>query len=199
MNRKQLCVLLMVLFAGVAQAETDNGIYVGIDGVRNSTSFSNENNGADYVNFGGRVFLGNQMNKSVAIEGGYMISPTNTVKVRAGNYAMDYSTFSTAADLSAVFTPLQDAAGLKLKVGMALMSMSIDKKTESRYSHSHNTATTIVPGIVAGVAYEFPLAEDVSANVGYTHYHQILPNSDVALQPLDHTNNVLSLGIKKQF
>ena len=189
----------MVLFTGVAQAETGGDTYFGISGIRNSTSFTKDNSDANYSNFGGRIFLGKRVNDTVSIEGGFMISPTNTLKVREPDFSMDYATLTSAADAGLVITPVQAASGLKVKVGLAMMHVSLDKKAQRRNSSSAVTAHMIAPGVVAGIAYEHPLTDNVFANVGYTHYHQFSSSKELNMTPLDHDHDVLSIGIQKQF
>jgi len=198
-NKKQLCVLLMVLFAGVAQAETGDGIYVGIDGVRNSTSFGNEFKEENYSNLGGRVYLGKKVSDAFALEGGFMMSPQHNLKEHEAHYLYESTKLTSAADASLIMTPVQDLSGLKVKVGLALMNINAKQSFQSRNYSAHRNVNITMPGFVAGFAYEMPVTDSISARIGYTRYQQMSSNVKDELKELDHHNDVFSLGIKKQF
>lgn len=197
MNKKQLCALLMVLFTGVAQAETGKETYIGVEGIRNSTSFDGPNSMFNYSNFGGRVYVGKNMNPSLAIEGGLMLPGVYTKSTRKPYYSHDLSIATPAVDMGVVLTPVEQVPGLKVKAGVAIMATGIHEKEQTPYSTKTESTRKVVPGVVGGIAYEHPVADNVFANVGYTHYHQLTSDTDGVT--VDHSNDVFSVGIKKQF
>lgn len=199
MNKKKLCALLMVVFSSVAQAETGSGEYIGIDGVRNATSFDGVNKEFNYTNFGGRIYVGKKINPALAIEAGLMMSPTHTKKTGDEDYHHEISIMTRAVDMGVVLTPIEQAPGFKVKAGLAIMDINIQGKEETPYSTHSNKASKITTGVVAGVAYEHPITDNVFANIGYSHYQQMTSDNLKEGETLDHANDVFSVGIKKQF
>lgn len=202
MTKRISFVLAVLLLTGVMQAKAQETWYMGIDGTVVNTGFVSDNAEADNTKPGVRIYYGKKINDALVVELGYLTALPSTIKTKFKNGGtLDYVSRADAFDFSLLFAPVSQLSGLKLKIGLAFMGMHIDRKEDDpRWDTvSHNEATSYKMGFIGGISYEQSISNAVSVVAGYTRY-QNLPSDDTnTWHALDHSNNVVSLGVHFKF
>jgi opacity protein-like surface antigen len=203
MTKRISFVLAVLLLTGVMQAKAQETWYLGIDGAVVNTGFaSDDTTAADNTKPGVRIYYGKKINDKLAFELGYLTALSSTLNKKYKNGGtLEYVSRADAFDFSLLFAPLSQLSGLKLKVGLALMGMHTDRKEDDpRWdSVTHSEAISYKMGFIGGISYEQSISNAVSIVAGYTRY-QNLPSDDTnTWHALDHSNNVVSLGVHFKF
>jgi hypothetical protein len=202
MTKRISFVLAVLLLTGVMQAKAQETWYMGIDGTVVNTGFVSDNAEVDNTKPGVRIYYGKKVNDTLAIELGYLTALSSTLnKKYTDGSTLKYVSRADAFDFSLLFAPLSQLSGLKLKIGLALMGMHIDKKEDDPHWATvlHNEGFNYKMGLIGGISYEQSISNAVSVVAGYTRY-QNLPSDDTnTWHALDHSNNVVSLGVHFKF
>ncbi len=212
MKKILLATVVAISFAmpnAFAENANNSSAYVGVDtgaafikddSQASAQSLVNTNGGSaivvqDLRSLVGRIYAGYHINKTFAVELGYLASgdykETATGISSGVVYGRDTKISFSGLDYSLLIRPSESLNGLFVKVGGHSIGTSVDYTSVNMISSSGSSKINGT-GYLVGVGYQEQLSSAIDARVAYTYYNKVSGVSESNI-------NALTIGVLVKF